>query len=133
MKAKLAPMTQKDIDYWLPAAEESVIKLFTEAITDQIMKAPTIKRPWVKHREQSHGSRSHDKFYQTSRWRNDRKAHLTANPLCVHCQAEGRVEPATVSDHIVPIEQGGDPWDWANRQGLCASHHNKKSAKERKR
>lgn len=95
------------------------------------MNTPTIKRPWVKARQASHASRSHDPFYQTREWRADRKAHLTANPICVECEKEGRIEPATVSDHITPIENGGDKWDWANRQALCASHHNRKSAKER--
>src|SRR4051812_47790907 len=90
-----------------------------------------IHRPWLPVKQVSHASRSHSAVYQTKEWKADRRLHLAANPLCVECLIEDRSVPATVSDHIVPIEQGGDVWNWTNRQALCASHHNKKSAKER--
>jgi 5-methylcytosine-specific restriction endonuclease McrA len=90
-----------------------------------------IGRPWVKPKPASHASRSHHPIYQTKAWKADRAAHLAAHPLCVECEELNQSIPATVSDHIIPIEQGGDVWDWLNRQPLCASHHNKKSAKER--
>lgn len=55
-----------------------------------------------------------------------RKAHLSANPLCVRCLAEGRVEPAVEVDHILALENGGkDVPD--NRQGLCLACHKEKS------
>ena len=61
-----------------------------------------------------------------ARWQAERAVHLAANPLCVACLAlEGRPVPATVLDHKVPHK--GDPGlfkDPANRQGLCADHHN---------
>ena len=47
-----------------------------------------------------------------------------AHPLCVMCQADGRVEPATVVDHIKPHR--GDSamfWDRSNWQSLCKRHH----------
>ena len=79
-------------------------------------------------------------LYNTQRWRKDRAAHLSQPTyyrgewypvtLCVKCLERGRVEIATVSDHIVPISQGGDVWDWANRQGLCPTCHNQKSGGE---
>lgn len=87
-----------------------------------------IRRPWVKEVIQ----RGNNPIYQTKQWKADRKAHLDANPLCVKCQEEGIAREATVSDHIVPVEQGGDMWDWKNRQALCASHHNRKSSKEKR-
>jgi 5-methylcytosine-specific restriction enzyme A len=40
--------------------------------------------------------------------------------------------PSTVADHITPVRLGGDFWDINNLQGLCASCHNSKSAKEGK-
>lgn len=58
------------------------------------------------------------------RWRQARRAFLTANPLCVMCAKEGRTTPATVVDHIIPHR--GDPvlfWDRDNWQALCARHH----------
>lgn len=55
---------------------------------------------------------------------------LRANPLCVMCQAEGRVRLATEVDHIIALTNGGaeDPHDDSNRQGLCNFHHIEKTA-----
>lgn len=58
------------------------------------------------------------------RWQRARLAHLMRHPLCVMCQAEGRVEAATVVDHIKPHR--GDQalfWDRDNWQSLCKRHH----------
>lgn len=41
------------------------------------------------------------------------------------CQAQGKLTPATVVDHIKPHK--GDSalfWDTGNWQGLCTHHHN---------
>lgn len=50
---------------------------------------------------------------------------LSANPLCVMCQAEGRVRLATEVDHVIALTNGGaeDPHDDSNRQGLCGPCH----------
>jgi 5-methylcytosine-specific restriction protein A len=53
------------------------------------------------------------------------------NPLCVTCQGEGRVEAATVVDHIIPHR--GDQklfWGRSNWQSLCKRHHDIKTASE---
>ena len=63
-----------------------------------------------------------------SKWRSARKLYLRKNPLCVKCRANGRLEPATVIDHIVPHR--GDPklfWDQDNWQALCKACHDKKT------
>ena len=63
-----------------------------------------------------------------SRWRAARKLYLRKNPLCVKCAADGRLEPATVIDHIIPHR--GDPklfWDQGNWQALCKACHDKKT------
>jgi 5-methylcytosine-specific restriction protein A len=39
--------------------------------------------------------------------------------------------PAIVVDHVVPLKMGGERFDWANLQSLCASCHNRKSLCER--
>ena len=72
------------------------------------------------------------KQYHTRRWRKARLNYLKTNPLCKTCEAEGRTTAATVLDHIKPVNQGGEFWNADNWQGLCAQHHNIKSAKERK-
>lgn len=72
-------------------------------------------------------------FYFTTRWKRLRAAVLRAEPLCRHCAADGRPEPATDVDHIVRHQ--GDPrrfWDARNLQPLCARHHIRKTVIERR-
>ncbi|MBD2705592.1 HNH endonuclease [Spirosoma sp. BT702] len=73
----------------------------------------------------------HREIYGSSAWRKDSLAHREQNPLCAQCYKEGRLTPGTVSDHIVSINQGGDVWDWENRQNLCKKCHARKSNSER--
>ncbi|HMC90194.1 MAG TPA: HNH endonuclease [Gemmataceae bacterium] len=64
-------------------------------------------------------------------WRKSRADFLRDHPLCVECEAEGMLTPATDVDHIVPHR--GDPakfWDRKNWQSLCERHHSAKTAKE---
>ena len=59
------------------------------------------------------------------RWQRARLRFLGNNPLCVMCEQRGRVEVATVVDHIVPHR--GDQelfWSEDNWQSLCSEHHN---------
>jgi len=59
-----------------------------------------------------------------ARWQRARARYLRENPFCVECRMEGRIEVATVVDHIVPHR--GDPtlfWDEANWRALCRGHH----------
>lgn len=63
------------------------------------------------------------------RWMRIRDAVLDADPLCALCKAEGRTVAAREVDHIVPLHRGGTD-DRANLQGLCAEHHEAKSAGE---
>ncbi|WP_341406526.1 HNH endonuclease [Luteolibacter soli] len=37
--------------------------------------------------------------------------------------------PSFQTDHIQPINAGGDKWDRANHQALCHSCHSKKTAR----
>lgn len=70
------------------------------------------------------------KIYSSRRWRAVRALHLQEEPLCRDCRNEGRVTAAEMVDHIKPIRQGGDPFDDANLQSLCWSHHSAKSIRE---
>lgn len=66
-----------------------------------------------------------------SRWQKARKGWLHAHPLCVVCEAAGRVVPATDVDHIKPHR--GDMalfWDSSNWQSLCHSCHSTKTVQE---
>jgi len=62
-------------------------------------------------------------IYNLKAWRYTRLAKLSATPYCEHCG-----NPATCVDHILPIEDGGHPFDYSNLQSLCFKCHNAKSA-----
>lgn len=71
------------------------------------------------------------KFYNTHEWRKLRKLKLAMNPLCEHCQHEGKLVAAVVVDHIVPIKEGGAMLDIENLQSLCRYHDDVKGLKDR--
>ena len=75
-------------------------------------------------------NKSSSKIY-TYQWRKASKAYLKEHPLCVHCERDGRLTPASEVDHIIP--HNGDMklfWDQTNWQGLCKKCHSKKTALE---
>ena len=59
-----------------------------------------------------------------------RARHFRWNPLCVLCDARGRVRLATELDHILPLHKGGAEHD-SNRQGLCAECHAAKTRQDK--
>ena len=76
--------------------------------------------------------------YNNTRWRKARLTYLQRNPFCAMCREQGRYEPATAVDHIIPhkLEQAliaKDQikirtaqklfWDSSNWQGLCNTDH----------
>lgn len=66
------------------------------------------------------------------RWQKTSQGYLARHPLCVHCEAKGRVTQATEVDHIIPIQV--DPmrkYDRTNWQGLCHSCHSAKTNRDR--
>jgi 5-methylcytosine-specific restriction protein A len=66
-----------------------------------------------------------------ARWRRARAAYLARHPLCAACQAEGRVVPATVVDHVVPHRGDAALFrDQANWAALCKPCHDAKTARE---
>lgn len=65
----------------------------------------------------------------TARWARYSIAYRKAHPLCVMCQAEGRITPAGCVDHIIDIDVRRDLfWDPSNHQSLCIRHNTLKSA-----
>lgn len=96
-------------------------------------KVERLKRPWVQERKPFERENSNSEFYNSRAWRKARKLYLQKNPLCVECEKDGMIVPATVVDHIVPINQGGDKLNESNFQSLCQHHHNSKSAREASR
>lgn len=58
-----------------------------------------------------------------------RQGRLAAEPRCRHCRERGRLTPATVPDHIIPLAFGGTDDD-DNIQCLCDPCHLIKTAAE---
>jgi 5-methylcytosine-specific restriction protein A len=61
-----------------------------------------------------------------SRWDRLSASYKRIHPLCLGCQAVGRVAQTEVTDHIVPHD--GNPsllWDQANWQPACKWHHDR--------
>jgi 5-methylcytosine-specific restriction protein A len=65
------------------------------------------------------------------KWQKARARYLQEHPLCVMCETDGRVELATVVDHIEP-HQGDQTkfWNPKNWQGLCKRCHDSRKAKQ---
>lgn len=59
-------------------------------------------------------------------WQRARLRFLADHPLCVMCQAEGRVALGEVVDHRVP-HRGDESlfWNESNWQTLCRTHHSR--------
>jgi 5-methylcytosine-specific restriction protein A len=100
------------------------------------VKPPVHRPPWAKgaaavKRELDRRRPSAARRGYGPRWRRARAAYLARNPLCVRCQAGGRIEPSTTVDHIVPHR--GDQklfWDTANWAAICKPCHDAKTARE---
>jgi 5-methylcytosine-specific restriction protein A len=74
-----------------------------------------------------HASRPERTVYNSSRWRFLRRRILFETPFCAIAECG---ELATDVDHIVPINDGGAPYERANLQGLCSHHHGQKTRAE---
>jgi 5-methylcytosine-specific restriction protein A len=60
----------------------------------------------------------------TTAWQDARAAYLAEHPLCVFCEREGFLTPATVVDHVEAHHGDHEKfWDTANWQSLCKRHH----------
>ena len=62
-------------------------------------------------------------------WLARRARWLSSSPLCVMCEAEGRITEAKEVDHIIRLEIGGAD-DESNYQSLCVAHHKAKTKSE---
>ena len=68
--------------------------------------------------------------YNTSQWQKLRSLKLQTEPLCEECRAAGRLKPAGVVDHIVPIKHGGDAFPpLEGLRALCHPCHSRKTAR----
>ncbi|RAW69306.1 MULTISPECIES: HNH endonuclease [Morganellaceae] len=65
----------------------------------------------------------------SNRWGHYRLQYLKTYPLCVHCLQQGSYTPASIVDHIIPIQGEADVLFWlaSNHQALCHACHNRKT------
>lgn len=96
-----------------------------------------MKLPWdssYRH-EKADGyfrERSND-LYHTARWTRLARAYKDTHPLCVECQKQGRITPATCVDHIVPFPICREYFfDTRNLQALCDQCNNEKGQRDKK-
>lgn len=73
------------------------------------------------------------KIYNSKQWIDLRKWYRANEPLCRSCLERGEDEAASDLDHIVPLDEGGDPYDKSNLQPLCRQCHREKTAEENRR
>ena len=80
------------------------------------------RRQYDAHRAVKHDWRN---WYKLARWQAIRRDQLNREPLCVLCQAAGRLTSATVCDHVE--RHGGDPERFWNGpfQSLCKPCHDR--------
>src|SRR4051812_45581642 len=69
------------------------------------------------------------RVYLSVRWKRLRRIVLLEQPHCAWAEQVCWL-PSVEVDHVIPIEDGGDPWDRGNLQGLCHGHHAVKSSRE---
>ena len=62
-------------------------------------------------------------------WRKRAKYQLRPQPLCEVCLKDGRINAATIADHIEPHKGDQEKFVFGELQSLCKLHH--ESAKKR--
>lgn len=97
-----------------------------------ITKIPKRKSKYEKHDKNAEIAQ----IYNTSIWKNLRKAQLIKCPLCEHCLEKGIITPATQVHHIWEISNGttleemkGIAYNPKNLQSLCEKCHREEHLK----
>lgn len=86
--------------------------------------------PTHNYGEKSEEAKDRHRFYDTAAWRKLRDSYIRRYPLCAECLRHGKIIPAKIVDHIVPVANGGDPFNEDNLQSLCQHCHEVKSNEE---
>ncbi len=93
----------------------------------------TRKRKQEGERKRNQARKKSKAVYATARWSRLRIQVLMDQPYCVGYEGVQCYQPSAEVDHIVPIEDGGEPYDRDNLQGLCKACHSKKTFDDVKR
>lgn len=79
-------------------------------------------------REYNRTKRTNQSFYSSAKWTKVSKWYRRNNPLCEDCKDQGITTLVDVVDHIVELQDGGEPLRTDNLRSLCHLHHNRKTA-----
>lgn len=91
------------------------------------------KLPWLSSSKPA-VNKERRKYRDSRLWRDRlRPGQLLRFPYCQACHDKGRLSEATEVDHIVAIEDGGEPYDPNNLQSLCKRCHVIKTSEENRR
>jgi 5-methylcytosine-specific restriction protein A len=77
--------------------------------------------------------RARDNEHYDYTWRRLRDAYLRQHPLCEcdDCKRDGRITPAQVVDHIVPVNAAPERrLDWSNLRAMSKRCHDRHTARE---
>jgi 5-methylcytosine-specific restriction endonuclease McrA len=74
------------------------------------MPSVTNKTPWAR-------------WYGLARWQRRAKLQLRISPVCAECQRQGRVEIATIADHIEDHKGNEFQFWYGALQSLCLRCH----------
>lgn len=69
-------------------------------------------------------------IYKTTQWVKLRNYYVSLQPLCEHCLGFDIIKSGKIVDHIIELEDGGEPFNIENLQHLCHSCHNIKTGRE---
>lgn len=97
---------------------------------DETCPNPATKGGRCDRHARSHARTHRPKFlhvYKSKRWRVLRRRVLFEEPICRACRDALAVEV----DHIVALEDGGEPYARSNVQPLCGPCHGRKTWEER--
>jgi len=110
-----------------PGCKKLTVDSFCDVHAHQRQISQRVERIKYDNERGTAASRGYD-----SRWSRYAKQHRIDNPLCVSCEAAGKLVMAQCVDHIVPVKDKDDPlfWDRSNHQSLCNKCHSIKTAEE---
>jgi 5-methylcytosine-specific restriction protein A len=72
-------------------------------------------------------------WYGRVNWIKRRRHQLQLHPICIFCEREGRLTPATCIDHCTPHRGNINEFTLGALQSLCASCHSSTKAVIEKR
>jgi 5-methylcytosine-specific restriction protein A len=84
------------------------------------------KMKWENTNSKGYTELSRLGFYSSSRWIKTRKYIIEKEPLCRECLKKGKVKPAQMVDHIIPISEDSSyelKFGEDNLRPLCYSCH----------